>query len=69
MPIATVVEQEIQVAEIPLFAYMGYSEFDLSFVTIPENNITVTGPIHSNRKVYCYPEWPSGVRGRRDLGG
>jgi hypothetical protein len=54
-PIATVVEQEIQVAEIPLFAYMGYSEFDLSFVTIPGNNITVTGPFHSKRKVYCDP--------------
>jgi hypothetical protein len=54
-PIASVVEQEIQVAEIPLFAYMGYSEFDLSFVTIPENDITVSGPFHSNRKIYCNP--------------
>lgn len=54
-PIACVVDQEIQVAEIPLFAYMGFSEFDLSFVTIPENSITMTGPFHSNRKLYCNP--------------
>jgi hypothetical protein len=54
-PIASVVEQEIQVAEIPLFAYMGYSEFDLTFVTIPGNNITLTAGFTATVKVYCDP--------------
>jgi hypothetical protein len=55
VPIASVVEQEIQVAEIPLFSYMAYSEFDLSFVSIADNNITLNGRVHSNRDIYSYP--------------
>ena len=54
-PIAAVVEQEIQVAEIPLFSFMAYSEFDLTFITPPGNDITLGGRVHSNREIYAYP--------------
>jgi hypothetical protein len=55
VPIASVVEQEIQVAEIPLFSYMAYSEYDLTFVTIAPNSITLDGRVHGNREIYCDP--------------
>lgn len=55
VPIASVVEQEIQLAEIPLFSYMAYSEYDLTFVTIAANNIALDGRVHGNREVYCDP--------------
>ncbi|MCL4180839.1 MAG: hypothetical protein KJ072_24215 [Verrucomicrobia bacterium] len=54
-PIAAVVEQEIQLAEIPLFSFMAYSEFDLTFITPPGNDITLGGRVHSNREIYAYP--------------
>jgi hypothetical protein len=54
-PIASVVEQDLQVAEIPLFSFMVYSEFDLSFITPPWNDIGLNGRVHSNREMYCFP--------------
>jgi hypothetical protein len=54
-PITSVVEQEIQVARIPLLSFMAFSEFDLSFIAPAGNNTTLAGRVHSNREIYSYP--------------
>jgi hypothetical protein len=54
-PMTSVVEQEIQVAEIPVVAFQAYSENDLTFITPPGNNIRMNGRVHSNGKIYVYP--------------
>ncbi len=54
-PMVSVVEQDIQVAEIPLFDFQAFSEYDLTFITPPGNNITLNGRVHSNQGIYAYP--------------
>jgi hypothetical protein len=54
-PMAAAVEEWVQVAEIPIFAFAAFSDFDLSFITPPDQNITLAGRVHSNKDIYTYP--------------
>jgi hypothetical protein len=54
-PVAAAVEEWVQVAEIPIFAFAALYDFDLSFITPPGENIVLNGRVHSNRDIYTYP--------------
>lgn len=54
-PVAAAVEEWVQVAEIPVFAFAALYDFDLSFITPPGENIALDGRVHSNKDIYTYP--------------
>jgi hypothetical protein len=54
-PMAAAVEEWVQVAEIPVFAFAALYDFDLSFITPPDENIALNGRVHSNKDIYTYP--------------
>jgi hypothetical protein len=54
-PLAVATEEWVQVAEIPVFAFAALYDFDLSFTTLPGQNVTLAGRVHSNKDIYTYP--------------
>jgi hypothetical protein len=52
---AAAIEMDVQVAEIPVFAFAALYNFDLSFVTPPGQNTTLNGHVHGNRDIYVNP--------------
>jgi hypothetical protein len=49
------IEMDVQVAEIPVFAFAALYGFDLSFIMPPGQSTTINGRVHSNRDIYVFP--------------
>jgi hypothetical protein len=54
-PMAVAAEEWVQVAEIPVFAFAALYEFDLTFITPPTQNTTLSGRVHGNMNLYTHP--------------
>lgn len=52
--IAAAVQQEVELASVPLFSFSVFYHLDLE--VNPPNALTINGRVHSNRSIYSQPE-------------